>query len=160
MDIENKSKRRWFFTLPALAIIAIVLILAASEYGKSLSYLIRGQDNKPTIDFTWTPLGRVRLTEMVGQVFLEDDYALDFSTFKIEVVEINKVLKIARDDLVGREYTDRVSFAQLAGNPEINTRGQMTLRISVADDRGQLTEIERVIKINPELGSAEMKVAE
>ncbi|OIO51779.1 hypothetical protein COY93_00970 [Candidatus Uhrbacteria bacterium CG_4_10_14_0_8_um_filter_58_22] len=158
--MENKSGMRWFFTFPALAIIAIVLILASSKYGKRISYLVRGQDDKPTIDFTWIPLGRVRLTEMVGQVFLEDDYALDFSTFKIEVVEIGKVLRIAREDLVGREYTDRVSFAQLAGNPEINMRGQMTLRISVADDRGQLTEIERVIKINPELGSAEMKVTE
>ena len=158
--MEDKSKRRWFFTLPALAIVAIILILAASEYGKSFSYAIRGQDNKPTVDFTWTPLGRVRLTEMVGQVFLEDDYALDFSTFEVEVVELRKVLKIAREDLVGREYTDRVSFAQLAGNPEINARGQMTLRISVADDRGQKTEIERVVKINPELGDAELKVTE
>ncbi|MFH2062731.1 MAG: hypothetical protein ABIJ46_01095 [bacterium] len=158
--MERQTKKRRIISFPIVAAVIFIAVLVVADRWKSFSHLTRGQDNKPTVDFTWTPIGRVRLTEMVGMVRVQDDYAIDFSTLKVQVVELNKTIKISRDDLVGRDYEERVSFAMLAGNVEIASRGQMTLRISVADDAGQVTEIERVIKIEPELGNATLSVPE
>jgi len=142
------DKGRRFFSWPIILAAVFVMALIVVEYGKTLSLAARGTDNKPTVDFTWTPIGRVSLREMVGKIRVEDDYAIDFSTLKVEIVELRRTIDVTREDVIGKSFEQNMSFAMFDGNLELLKRGQMTLRISVADDVGQETVIERVVKLD------------
>ncbi len=144
--MEEQKKRRLFTWPTAIALVVIVLVVMFA-LSDNFRYMARGEDNPPEVDFTWSPIGKVTLQEMVGHIHIKDDYALDFSTFEVRVVELDKTIEIFRDDVIGREYDGDVSFAIYHENPILLKYGRMTLEIKVADDRGQETRIERVVKI-------------
>ena len=144
---EAKPKRRKIFSWPVIVAAIFVVLLLVVEYGKSLQMVARGTDEKPTVDFTWTPIGRVSLKEMKGHLKVEDDHAIDFTTLKMEVVELHKTIEVTRNDVIGRSFETDMSFAMFDGNLDLLKHGQMTLRVSVSDDIGQETVIERVVKI-------------
>ncbi|MBU0624786.1 hypothetical protein KKF05_00405 [Patescibacteria group bacterium] len=148
----NKKNGRKFFPLPIILAAVLIVLLLVVEYGQSLRLAVRGIDNKPTVDFTWTPIGRVSLKEMIGRVKVEDDYALDFNTLKLEIVELNQTIELTRSDVIGKSFEQEISLAMFDNQPELMTRGQMTIRVSVADDRGQEAILERVVKLKPSVG--------
>jgi len=127
--------------------LGVVLIVGLIALGDNLKYMVRGDDKAPEVDFTWTPIGPVTLKEMVGHIHIKDDYALDFSKFDVRIVELDRMLEIVREDVIGREYDGDVHFAQFDEHPVLLKYGRMTLEISATDDRGQTTKIERVVKI-------------
>jgi len=153
----SKKSERKIFSIPVILAAVFVVGLLAVEYSKSLQTMARGADEPPTIDFTWTPIGRVDLKEMVGTVKLQDDHALDFSTYKVTIVEMGREITLPIDGVIGRDYEQKLSFAMYDGNLNLLKKQQMTLKIEVADDIGQKTEIERVVKLKlPEGWTEEM----
>jgi len=144
--MENKAKKR-YFTLSTAIALGVILVVGLLAMGDNVRYLARGEDKAPEVDFTWTPIGPVTLKEMVGHIHIKDDFALDFSRFDVRVVELDKTLEIMRDDVIGKEYEGDLFFAQFHEHPVLLKYGRMTLEISVADDRGQVTKIERVVKV-------------
>jgi hypothetical protein len=147
---DNQGKK--FFRLPVILAAIFVVGLILVEYGTQIRLAARGADHPPTVDFTWTPIGRVDLKEMVGTVTLVDDHALDFSTYKITVVELGREIDLPIVGIIGREYEQKVSFAMFDGNLQLLKKGEMTLQVEVADDVGQKTVIERIVKIKPPSG--------
>jgi hypothetical protein len=116
---------------------------------------VRG-DQPPEVDFTWTPSGAVTLREMVGKLSLKDDRALDFKTYKMYLVELDKTVTLPMaESLIGREYTDTLSFSLQADNPRLIGKDKLTVRIEIADNKGQKTEIERIIKLKPDTVNAQ-----
>jgi hypothetical protein len=153
----SKKSERKIFSVPVILAAVFVVGLLVVEYSKSIQTMVRGTDEPPTIDFTWTPIGRVNLKEMVGTVKLEDDHALDFSTYKVTVMELNREIGLPVEGVIGRDYEQQMSFAMFDGNLELLKRQQMTLKVEVADDAGQKTEIEQVVKLKlPEGWTEEM----
>jgi hypothetical protein len=150
--MNQNQKKRKLFSWPIILAAAFIIVLLIIEYGQSWQWLVRGADHGPTIDFTWTPLGRVSLKEMIGTVKVEDDYALDFNTLKFEILELNQTIDLTRKDVIGKSFEQTISLAMFDNQPELARRGQMTVRISVADDRGQQAMIERIIKLKPSTG--------
>ncbi|MFH1047970.1 MAG: hypothetical protein V1738_06755 [Patescibacteria group bacterium] len=143
----DKKPERKIFTLPVILGAVFIVALLSIEYGKSLRLMARGADNPPTVEFTWVPVGRVSLKEMIGTVKLKDDHALDFTTYNLKVVELGRDIGLPIEGMLGREYEQQVSFAMFDGYLELLKRGQMTLQIEVADDIGQKTTIERIVKL-------------
>lgn len=144
--MEEKRKRR-FFTLTTAIALGVILIIGVVALNDDIRLMARGEDRPPEVDFTWSPIGKVTLLEMVGHIRIEDDYALDFSTLAVRIVELDRVLEIVRPDVIGREYESDVHFGLLHEHPVLLKYGRMTLDISIADDRGQVTRIERVVKL-------------
>jgi hypothetical protein len=104
-------------------------------------------DAPPTITFTWTPLGRVFLEDVRGKLHMTDDHGLDFTTYSMHIVEIDKTLDLPIPGLSGKDYEQDISFLQFATNVELLKRGQMTLEFRIKDDAGQETLLTKVIKV-------------
>lgn len=143
----NKKKDRKLISLPIILAAVFVVGLLAIEHHKGIEDAARGEDKPPEVDFTWKPVGRVSLKDMVGTVKLKDDHALDFSTYKIRIVELGREIELPIEGVIGREYKQDISLAMFAGNLELLKRGEMTIQVEVADDAGQMTQIERVVKL-------------
>ncbi len=153
----SKKSENKLFSLPVILAAAFVVGLLAVEYGKSLQTMARGGDDPPTVDFTWTPVGRVDLKEMVGTVKLQDDHALNFSTYKITILELNREITLPVEGVIGRDYEQQISFAMFDGNLNLLKKQAMTIKIEVADDAGQHTAIQRIVKLKlPEGWTEEM----
>ena len=92
-----------------------------------------------------TPEGRMK--EMRGFLTLKDDYGLDFTTYRMRLVEIDKTIDLPIDGLIGMDYEQSVSFSLIADNPKLSGKDKLTVEIEVADDRGQRSTLTRVISI-------------
>ncbi|MEY4744936.1 MAG: hypothetical protein RL272_881 [Candidatus Parcubacteria bacterium] len=125
-----------------LAILAVMGLIAASDTRKLTA---RSEDLPPRIEFTWSPAGAVDLKDMHGFLTLKDDYALDFKTYRMRLVEVDKTIDLPIDGLIGKDYEQPVSLGLVAGNPRLN--GRLTVEISIADDRGQKSTLTRVITL-------------
>ena len=140
-------KRHFTDYLPYVLGVLILLSVTAIAAEEHLTLFTRGTDHPPDIEFTWTPVGRVDLREMQAKLKITDDYGIDFSTYRFTIVELKKTMDLPIPGLVGREYEQDVSFSMLADNAILQVARQATIQISVADDAGQETSIEKVIKL-------------
>lgn len=125
-----------------LVILVVMGFIITSDTKKLTA---RTNDLPPQIEFTWSPAGPVDLKQMRGFLTLKDDYGLDFKTYRMRLVEVDKTLDLPIDGLIGKEYETPVSFSLVADNPRLN--GRLTVEISIADDRGQKSTLTRVITL-------------
>jgi hypothetical protein len=133
--------------LPVSLAIAILGVMSIIVLRDSASIMKRNNDLPPIIDFTWTPIGPTDLREMKGFLSIKDDYALDFTTYKMRIVELDRSYDLPIDGMIGREYEQSVSLSLLADNDVLRQRGKVTVEFSIADDRGQSSTISRTIKL-------------
>jgi hypothetical protein len=104
-------------------------------------------DAPPQITLTWSPEGAVDLATMKAHLHITDDRALDFSTYRLTVGEINRTIDLPIAGLIGRDYETDLSFSWLAHDPRLAGAGQMTVTISISDDHGHKSSITRVIPL-------------
>jgi hypothetical protein len=112
-----------------------------------MSYVERGTDDPPTVEFSWTPVGPVDLMEMKGLVRVTDDHGIDFTTYRFRIVELDRTLDLPIEGLVGSEYEQPISLSLIANNAILLQKKEVTIEIVVADDVGQETSIVKVIKL-------------
>ncbi len=149
MESTPKKKKRFYRSLAvsaAVLVLAVVGTLFLTDWKKLTS---RSEDLPPTIDFTWTPLGPLDLKDFRGYLTMKDDYALDFTTYRFTIVELNKTVDLPIPGMIGKEYDSPISLALVADRAELADKDRITVRVSIADDKGQKTEIERVIRLKP-----------
>jgi hypothetical protein len=142
--------------LGSLAVLGYMGQLIVRDSGLFSSRL---KDEPPQIEFTWTPLGPLSLKDMKGRLTMKDDYALDFTTYRFRVVELDKTIDMPIDGLLGSDYESDVYLALLANDPRLPGLDRLTLEISVADDRGQKTTISRIVRIKPPPMTVELNAA-
>lgn len=131
-----------------LGLSAAILVIMGLIIAKDTRALMsREEDLPPVIEFSWSPAGDVDLKEMKGFLTIKDDYAIDFTTYRFTIVELNKTLDLPIDGLMGKDYEQSVSLSLIADRPEVLRQEKLTIEISVADDKGQQTSITRVIKL-------------
>lgn len=151
----SRPARVWPAIL-ALVILSVTGIFFALDKLKFST--TRGEDTPPVIDLTWTPLGPTDLTDFRGYLKMRDDYALDFTAYRFSIAEIGIDLDMPIDGLIGKEYETPISLALLANRADIWNHSRLTIKISIADDKGQTASIERVVRIRPSAGAAILKV--
>lgn len=143
MQFADKFRKR----MPIIVSLAVLAIMALVWQRDSYALLTRFDDRPPVIDFTWTPLEPTDLRDLRGFLTMKDDYALDFKTYRMRVAELDKEWELPIDGLLGKEYEQPISLGLIADKPQIIDAGQVTLQFSIADDRGQKTLFERVIRL-------------
>lgn len=144
------------FVLAALILGVMALIM--SKDTKRL--MARNQDQPPQIEFTWSPAGEVSLMEMKGMLTIKDDYALDFTTYRMKLVELDRVLDLPIPGLIGKEYEQPVSFSLIANDPKLEGHSKLTVEISIADDKGQTTVVTKVIPIKKDAQPFQIEIGE
>jgi len=127
--------------------LVILLVMGVIITKDTRKLMTRNDDLPPRIEFTWSPAGAVSLREMRGFLTLKDDYALDFTTYRMRLVEVDKTIDLPIDGLIGKDYEQSVSFSLLADNPKLYGKDKLTVEIEVADDRGQKSTLTRVISL-------------
>jgi hypothetical protein len=137
--------------LPMVLAVLILGVMGFIMVRDRESLLGRSEDLPPVIEFTWTPLGPVDLREMKGFLSMKDDYALDFTTYRMSIVELDKTYDLPIDGMIGRDYEQNVSLSLLSDNATLKEKGKVTIEFSIADDRGQTSTISRSIKLKPAL---------
>lgn len=142
-----QKKRTFVDYLPIVLGVVILLAVGAIASEEHLSLFSRGTDRPPTIEFTWTPIGRTTLFEMQGHLTIVDDYALDFTTYRLTIKEIKKTIDMPIDGLVGREYEQDISLSYLANDAVLNEKKTATLEFVISDDKGQETILVKEIKL-------------
>lgn len=133
--------------IPLTLGLVILLVMAVIITKDTRALMTRGVDLPPRIEFSWTPAGAVSLKEMRGFLTLKDDYALDFATYRMRLVELDKTIDLPIDGLVGKDYEQDVSFSLMAESPKLYGREKLTVEIEVADDKGQKSTLTRVITL-------------
>ena len=139
----------------SLSVLAVIGWLVIGDL--SLRPEARPADAPPEVDFTWTPLGPVTLDEFKGFLSLKDDHALDFTTYKFRIVELDKTIGLPIEGMIGKEYTSDIYLSWLTNNSKVMESDQLTFEISVSDDRGQNTSIRRVVKLKKGPFQVELK---
>ncbi len=145
--MDQNRKKRLKRYLPLAVSLAILAVMGLIWNRDTRAFMTRIEDRPPIIDFTWTPLEPDDLRDLRGFLAIKDDYALDFTTYRMRIAELDKEWGLPIDGLIGRDYEQPISLGLIADKPEILERRQVTIQFSIADDRGQRTMIERVIKM-------------
>jgi hypothetical protein len=135
--------------LPLVISIGVLLVMTAVFVRDWTRLNQRDEDTPPVIEFTWSPLGPVDLKEMRGFLKMADDYALDFTTYRMEIRELGRSYDLPIEGLIGREYEQPISLGLLASDPGLTGRDRITIKFSIKDDRGQAAELERIIHLKP-----------
>jgi hypothetical protein len=86
---------------------------------------------------------------MKANLSMSDDYALDFKTYQMHLVEADRTIDLPIPGLIGKQYDQPISFSLIADDPKLRGKDKLTVQISVADDKGQKTEITKVIDLKP-----------
>ena len=143
----EKLKRKVIAATPVVlaSVILLVMIFIIARDTKVLR--TRSEDLPPTIDFTWSPAGAISLRDMKGYLVIRDDYALDFTTYRMRLVELDKTIDLPIEGMIGKDYEQPIFFSLIADNPHLVGKDKLTVQISIADDKGQKTSIERVIRL-------------
>jgi hypothetical protein len=129
----------------AVAILVVVALIRSDTVGRMAE---RGSDNPPTIEFTWSPASPADLNEVRGKLFISDDYGLDFTTYEMTLVELERSLDLPIEGLVGKQYEQDIFLGLVAEEFAATGAGHLTLEFVIADDRGQWTEVTRKIEIS------------
>ncbi len=132
----------------ALVIIAVMGFIMSRDAQK---LMVRASDKPPAIDFSWSPAGPVSLAEMKGMLKIADDYGLDFTTYHMKLVELDRDIDLPIPGLIGKEYEQPISFSLIANDPKLIGLNRLTVVTSIADDRGQRTELTRVIDLRQDV---------
>jgi hypothetical protein len=135
MGGNQKKGVRWLVTAVAVLVLGAtgtIFLMQQKALGAK-----RLEDLPPVIEFTWQPLGRLELKDFRGFLKMRDDYALDFTTYRFRIEELDKTLDLPIDGMIGREYESPVSLSLLSGDPRLAEKDQLNIEISIADDRGQ-----------------------
>lgn len=125
--------------------LAILLVMGVIITRDTRQLMERSDDMPPRIEFSWSPAGAVSLREMRGFVTLKDDYGIDFKTYRMRLVEVDKTIDLPIDGLIGKDYEQAISFSLLADHPKLSGKDKLTVEIEVADDRGQRSTLTRII---------------
>lgn len=142
------SQRKLLATaVPVVLAVLIIALMALIMNKETKRLLSRQQDQAPKIEFTWSPAGEVSLMDMKGMLTITDDYALDFTTYRMKLVELDREIDLPIPGLVGKEYEQPISFSLVANDDKLWGRDKLTVIISIADDKGQKSEITRVIPL-------------
>ena len=139
----------WRRLLPIGGALLVLLVTTAIFVNDWRILNSRDQDMPPVIEFTWSPLGTVDLKEFRGHLKIEDDYGLDFTTYRMRIVEMNKTYDLPIPGMMGKTYESPISLGLLLNNPDIVRTDQLTIQFSISDDQGQEAKLERVVKIKP-----------
>ncbi|MBN1585611.1 hypothetical protein JW899_04570 [Candidatus Uhrbacteria bacterium] len=142
----------WKRLFPVVASLAVLVAMTAVFANDWRKVNMRNEDRPPVLEFTWTPLGEVDLKDFRGVLKITDDYGLDFTSYRMHIAETGKTYDMPIPGMMGREYEAPISLGLLANNPDIYGKRQVTLRFEITDDRGQLSELERVVRIRPPVG--------
>ena len=123
MSKPNIIKRiGWQRLLPVTAALLVILGMTAIFINDRHRLNFRNQDMPPVIEFTWTPLGVVDLKEFRGFLKMQDDYGLDFTTYRMHIAEIDKTYDLPIDGLIGKEYESPISLGLLARCKTVSCR--------------------------------------
>lgn len=146
-----KYKKTTLAAIPVILAVGVLAAVALTASRDARPIFGRGSsDEPPTIEFTWSPAGAVSLMEMKAKLHLKDDHELDFPSYKMTLVEAGRELRLPlADEIIGKEYEDTLSFSLIADDPQLYGEEKLTVQIEIADDRGQKTAIEKVIKLKP-----------
>lgn len=159
MTLKNDNLR-----IVSIVLAALILGVVGVTYVKERLFQDApgSADAPPTIEFAWTPLGRVFLEDVRGKVHMKDDHGLDFTTYSMHLVEANKTYDLPIEGMLGKEYEQDIAFTQFATDVSILRRGQLTVEFRIKDDAGQETVLTKVIKIRNDfmLPSFEIKPSE
>lgn len=143
----DRQKKKLIAAMPVI-LGSVILIVMGFIIAKDTNFFTtRKEDLPPTIDFTWSPAGAVSLKGMRGYLVIRDDYALNFKTYRMRLVELDKTIDLPIDGLIGKDYEQPISFSLIADDPHLRGAEKLTVQISIADDRDQKTSIERVIRL-------------
>lgn len=107
----------------------------------------RTLDLPPTIDFTWTPAEPTSLREMSGLLAIHDDFALDFTSYRMKIVELDRTLDLPIPGLVGKDYEQPISLSLVADDPRFAAAGKATLEFTITDDKGQRTTVTKTVEL-------------
>jgi hypothetical protein len=132
----------------ALVIIAVMGIIMSRDTQK---LLVRAADKPPVIEFTWSPAGAVSLLEMKAMLKITDDYGLDFTTYHMKLVELDRDIDLPIPGLIGKDYEQPISFSLIANDPKLIGLQKLTVITSISDDRGQKSELTRVIDLRQDV---------
>jgi len=136
--------KRWATFGAALAVLGVMGLIIIRD---SRAMMTRRDDLPPVVDFTWTPVEPADLREVRGFLSMKDDYGLDFKTYRMRIVEMDKEWGLPIDGLMGKDYEQPISLGLIDDRPEIADSRQVTIEFSIADDRGHATSITRVIRL-------------
>lgn len=134
-------------TVPVMLACVILALMALIANKDTRSLISRPTDLPPTIDFTWSPAGPVDLREMRAYLTIKDDYAIDFTTYRLTIEELRKTIDLPIPGMIGKSYDTPVSFSLLADDPRLSGLTHITVMIDVADDRGQKSTLTRTIDL-------------
>lgn len=154
MNSNKGQKIGWKRLLPLIISVGVLAVMTVVFVRDWTRLNQRDEDTPPVIEFTWSPLGPVDLKEMRGFLKITDDYALNFTTYRMEVRELGRSYDLPIEGLIGREYEQPISLGLLASDPGLAGRDRITVRFSIEDDRGQAAELERVIHLKPSAEAA------
>jgi hypothetical protein len=133
--------------IPVVLALLVIGLLVLVRNRDTQRLLNRKEDQAPTIEFTWTPAGEVSLKEMQGMLTIRDDYALDFTTYRMKLVEAERELDLPIPGMMGKDYEQSVSFSLIADDPKLVDQTKLTVIISISDDAGHSTELTKVIPL-------------
>lgn len=134
MHMMNPTKKRNLTIAAAAVLLVVAAIAARREFGLRL----RPTDRPPQIEFSWSPAGApVTLRGFEGHLTMRDDWALDFTTYRLRIPEIGKEIDLPIEGMVGKSYESPIYLGLLDGNPALAGKTAITLEFSIADDKGQ-----------------------
>lgn len=134
-------------TVPVVLACVILVLMALITSKNTRRLITRSKDLPPTIEFTWAPAGPVDLREMKGFLTLKDDYAIDFTTYRLTIDELHKTIDLPIPGMIGKEYSSPISFSFIANDPRLLGLQHITVMIDIADDRGQKSSLTRNIDL-------------
>jgi len=141
----RKSLRLAHFAFVAGVIVLVAM--AVLSWRDARNVLSGKGDTPPHIEFTWSPAGAVSLRDMRGMLSITDDRGIDFTTYRMHLVELDKTIDLPIPGIIGREYSQPISFSLIADHPRLVGKDKLTVEISVADDKGQVSTLTRVIDL-------------
>lgn len=148
---DTSKKRLLSAAIPVGVGAIIILVMGIIMSRDTQKLMVRASDKPPVIDFSWSPAGPVSLLQMKGMLKIADDYGLDFTTYHMKLVELDRDIDLPIPGLIGKEYESPISFSLIANDPKLIGLTKLTVVISIADDRGQKSELTRVIDLRQDV---------
>ncbi|MFA6603222.1 MAG: hypothetical protein WCT10_00075 [Patescibacteria group bacterium] len=148
MSVGEKLKKT-IRLLPLIAAVAVLAVMTVIAIRAGLREAAPGPDLPPVIDLTWTPLGPLDLRDFKGRLTISDDRALDFTTYRFRLVELDKTVDLPIPGMMGKEYGQDIFLGLIASDPKLADKSRLTIEVSIKDDAGQQTSIRRVVRLKP-----------
>jgi hypothetical protein len=102
----------------------------------------------PSIEFSCDQTEAVDLRTVRCRVRMEDETALDYSTYRMRLLEIGEEYDLpVEGGLIGRDYESSINLGWLASRTDVTMQDQLTVEFSVADDQGHATTVRRVLPL-------------